>query len=321
MSSFNANSVGPAGPDPSVGPVDAPSLADAIAGNDAPSYDQMLTEFSDPSGTNSIEAEASRLLSESEVQDAGASPADEPEVVATPQVAPAAPQLDPVQAMLWQEIQAGRQAAATRDTQFAQILQALAPKAPAAPPIDPFADLPEKYNTPEIKEFLAIAKDKILAPFQGQLEQRIQAAQHERLTNQYASEAEAAATAVINSGYDLSGNDAAIVKDGLRDFALTLSHVHGGSPSQYKDALARVADSLVRGRQAHMNKSAKAKVANIAARPATPQHATPGMVPGQQQSAEYTAAEARAAGYRDHIDAIFDGGKKVLAMRARQGRG
>jgi len=123
-------------------------------------------------------------------------------------------------------------------------IEALKPRPAPVAPIDPFADLPEKFNTPEIKEFLKVAQDKILSPYQKQMEARIQEAQHTRLTNQYASEAEQAAQAVISSGYDLSGQDAAIVKDGLRDFALTLSHVHGGTPSQYKDALARVADSL-----------------------------------------------------------------------------
>jgi hypothetical protein len=218
-----------------------------------------------------------------------------------------------------QELQASRAAQAQQAQQFAELMKQFAPKQPEPAPIDPFANLPEKFNTPEIKEFLAVAKDKILAPFQSQLEQRIQAAQQERLVNQYASEADAAAQAVISNGYELSGNDAAIVKDGLRDFALTLSHVHGGSPSQYKDALARVADSLVRGRQAHMNKSAKAKVATLAPRPATQSAAQ--AIPPARQSADYSEAEARAAGYKDKLDAIFDDGKKVLAMRARQGRG
>jgi hypothetical protein len=220
-------------------------------------------------------------------------------------------------AAMFAQMQAQSQA---QQASFEKALASLAPKAPEAPPVDPFADLPEKFNTPEIKEFLKVAQDKILSPYQKQLENRIQAAQHERLTNQYASEAEQAAQAVISSGYELSGNDAAIVKDGLRDFALTLSHVHGGTPAQYKDALARVAESLVRGRQAHMNKASKAKVATLAPRPAARQNTAPGMVSGQQ-SADFSWAEAKAAGYLDTTDAVFDGYKKVLAMRARQGRG
>jgi hypothetical protein len=223
--------------------------------------------------------------------------------------------------MLMAELRASREAAAQRDAQFAQMLQQFAPQKPAAPAPDPFANLPDKFNTPEIKEFLQVAQEKILAPYQQQMEQRIEAARHERLVSQFTSEATQAAEAVIASGYDLGGQDAAIVRDGLRDFALTLSHVHGGTPAQYKDALARVADSLVRGRQAHMNKSAKAKVATLAPRPAA-QNAAPAMVAGKQQAEDWTSAEARAAGYLDPIEAIFDGGKKILAMRARnQGRG
>src|SRR5882757_4729628 len=267
MSSFVDSSPAPTHADPSVGPVSAPSLADALAGDTGtphsepqPNYEQILTEFSDSSGQNSIEAEADRQLAESVGQDAGASPvAEQGNTASAPPSSPAAQPLDPnTQAMLGMFQQMQNDGARREQLLLAQI-EALKPRPAPVAPIDPFADLPEKFNTPEIKEFLKVAQDKILSPYQKQMEARIQEAQHTRLTNQYASEAEQAAQAVISSGYDLSGQDAAIVKDGLRDFALTLSHVHGGTPSQYKDALARVADSLVRGRQAHMNKTAKAK--------------------------------------------------------------
>lgn len=316
--------------DPSGTPAGAPSLSEALEGNaSGPSaltaenqpYEQMLQEFSDSSGVNAIEAEASRALAESEGQDTGASPAAEPGVTASsPPVAPAAPQLDPNTQAMMTLIQSVQADSARREQLLLAQIEALKPKALEAPPVDPFANLPDKFNTPEIKEFLQVAQEKILAPYKNEMEGRIQKAQFDRQVNFLVTDATSTAEAIVSAGYDLQGEDAAIVKDGLRDFALVLTDKYGGTPAQYKGALTKIADSLVRGRQAHMNKAAKAKVATMA-RPVAKPNAASGVVPGQQP-ADYSWAEARAAGYQDMTDAVFDDGRKVLAMRARnQGRG
>lgn len=227
-----------------------------------------------------------------------------------------APQLDSNQMFQMQLVQQ-MQAMQAQQQAF---MDSLKPKAPAPTPVDPFDNLPEKYNTPEAKEFLRIAQERILAPYKAEMEGRIAQAQQERLTNQYSNEANQAAQSVLAKGFSFAGDESAVVTDGLRDLALTLSHIHGGTPAQYGESLNKLIDTAVNGRIKHLNSQAKAKVATRVA-PGAPRAQSVSAAIPQTPQTEPSLIEVRAAGYRDMEEARWNDFAKVHAKRARSGRG
>lgn len=242
--------------------------------------------------------------------------------------APPAPQLDANQqfmATMFAQMQAQAQA---QQQAFQAALAQLAPKPTEPAPVDPFADMPKELRAeieqnPALKAYTEYMAKKAQTPaeqFKQEFEERIQKAQQEREAVRYAQEAEAAAKAVLSQGFALEGQDAAIVADGLRDMALTLSHVHGGAPAQYQKALDRIINTAVNGRIKHLNSQAAAKVAQRAPAPNRPQVA-PQAIPPAAANREPTLEEIRAAGYRSAFEAGLDGDKRIIELRARRGRG
>lgn len=204
------------------------------------------------------------------------------------------------------------------------LMERLAPKAETAKPIDVFADLPEEFNTPELRKFgeylLKKAEGPVLAKEKA-LEDRILAAKNERQINQYSTEADSGAKATLATGFDLQGQDLQEVTDFLRDNLLVISHVHGKTPAEINSHVGKVFNKAVDARIRYLNSQAKTKVAarghvNPAAKPQT--NAQSGI---PQTGQRPSLAEARAAGYRDLFDAGLDFDRKILEMRARQSRG
>lgn len=237
-----------------------------------------------------------------------------------PSPAPA-PQLDASQQIMlgmFQQMQANQQA---QEARFAQMIEALRPKEAAPPPEDPFADLPDEYNTPEIKKFADYMRNKVLSPleqYKQQMEQRIAQASHQRTVQQYQHEALSAGQSWTQK-YGAQGQDATELSDWIRDQTLILAEAHGGSPAQYAPSIERMIDKAVALKQSQLNSKAKAAVgARRPNAPATPRPQANGSTIPSFQNRIPTDAEARAAGYKSAFDSALDGDAKVHKMWARQ---
>lgn len=232
-----------------------------------------------------------------------------------------APQLDPnqqFQLMLYQQMQESQK----QQMEFQrQLVESLRPPKQPEPEVDPLADLPEEFKSipgiDKLARYIHSKNRSEVQSFEQKLEARIQQAAAQREASRYGQEAESVGAKVLSRGFVFDQpNESAVVTDALRDMALSLSNVHGGSPAKYEQALNRVIDTAVRGRINHLNQQAKAKVA-LKHQPARPQIVATSSIPTTAQNTEPGIAEVRAAGYRDMGDARWDDFSKVHAKRAR----
>lgn len=250
----------------------------------------------------------------------GSSPGSGP-----PSPAPA-PQLDPTQQMMaamLQRMDAQQQA-------FERTLQQLAPKPPAPTPVDPLADMPpelraEVEKNPQLKLFTEWMTKKAATPaeqYKQDFERRIAEAQQQREVQRYETEADSVANGILGANFDFSKNPGFKnqAADAIRDWALSLSHAHGGTPAQYMEPLKNVVNGLVASQMVALNSKAKASVAQRQpGSVARPQAAGPAIPSFQNRTP--TDAEARAAGYKSAMDAALDGDRRVHQMWAKQARG
>lgn len=244
-------------------------------------------------------------------------------------VSSAPPQLDPQQqfmAAMFQQMQASQ---AAQEQRFQALMQQAFPK-PEAPPPDPLADMPPELRkavdgNPELKSFSEWIAKKSQAPteqYRQEMEKRIEQARFQNQVTQFQNEARQVADSILSRGYKLEGQAKQHVSDFLYDTALAITHARGGTPLQYLDAVAKVFDTGVQGRQAHLGETVKQKVAARQTPQATPgKVAAPGMVPGKQQAGPPSDAEIRQAGYANRTEAIMNGYRKVEQLRARRAQG
>jgi hypothetical protein len=217
-----------------------------------------------------------------------------------------------------------------QEQRFSQVLERFAPKAPEAPPPDPLARFSPELRAsiaanPELKKFTEELLREAAAPadsFRQEIEKRIEDAKFQRQVDQFQNEARQVAESVISSGYKLEGTAKQHVHDFLVDTALSLTNARGGSPIQYLEAVKKVFETGVQGRQAYLGEQVKQRVAT---RPTpqinAPRAAAPGMVSGQQAGPP-SEAELRQAGYANRTEAIMNGYRKVQQLRAlRMGQG
>lgn len=234
-----------------------------------------------------------------------------------------APQLDPqtqVMAALMQQM--ARQEEANRAFQQS-LIDRLAPKKE-----EPKPDVTERFSpklreaisaNPELKAFTEELLREAAAPteaYKKELETRIREASEARQASHFGWEAQQSVDKFLSRGYALDEGAKGPVSDLLRDFHLTVGHVHNLTPSQAAPHVAKAINQLVDARVKFLNSQAKAKVQARHA-PQPQQNAARAMVQAPQTP---TLAEARAAGYRDLFEAGLDGDAKILAMRARQGQ-
>ncbi len=258
-------------------------------------------------------------------EDTVASPVADPASTPPPAASSAPPQLDPTQQMFLGMYQQMQEQGAANQRAMSELVASLRPKQ-EAPPVDPFADMPPELRksidgNPELKAYTEYMAKKAQAPadqFRQDFEKRIEEAKFHRQVDQFKSEAQQVAESVISSGYKLDGTAKQHVHDFLVDTALSLTNARGGSPIQYLEAVKKVFELGVQGRQAHLGEQVKQRVAT---RPTpqigTPRAAAPGMVSGQQAGPP-TEAEIRQAGYANRTEAIMNGYRKVQQLRARQ---
>jgi hypothetical protein len=261
--------------------------------------------------------------------DTEASPVADPGSTPPPPASPAPPQLDPTQQMFLGMYQNMQEQAQANQRAMAELVASLKPKQ-EAPPVDPFADMPPDLRkaidgNPELKAYTEYMAKKAQAPadqYRQEIEKRIEDAKFQRQVDQFQNEARQVAESVISSGYKLEGTAKQHVHDFLVDTALSLTNARGGSPIQYLEAVKKVFETGVQGRQAYLGEQVKQRVAT---RPTpqinAPRAAAPGMVSGQQAGPP-SEAELRQAGYANRTEAIMNGYRKVQQLRAlRMGQG
>lgn len=241
----------------------------------------------------------------------------------------APPQLDPQQQFMVGVLQHIQASQAAQEQRFQALMQQILPKQEVPPP-DPFADMPPELRkaidaNPELKAYTEYMAKKAAAPteqYRQEMEKRIEQARFQNQVTQFQNEARQVADTIISRGYKLEGTAKQHVSDFLYDTALAITHARGGTPLQYVDAVAKVFDTGVQGRQAYLGETVKQKVAARQTPQATPARtAAPGMVPGKQQAGPPTDAEIRLAGYANRTEAIMNGYRKVEQLRARRAQG
>lgn len=261
-------------------------------------------------------------------EDAVASPVADPGTPPQTPASPAPPQLDPTQQFMVGVLQQMQSQAQAQEQRFQALLQQVLPK-PEPKPVDPFADMPPELRkaidaNPELKAYTEYMAKKAAAPvdsYRQEMEKRIEEAKFQNQVTQFQNEARQVADTILGRGYKLEGTAKQHVSDFLYDTALALTNARGGTPSQYLEAVQKVFDTGVQGRQAFLGEKIKQQVASRPTPQAPARAAAPGMVPGKQQAGPPTDAEIRLAGYANRTEAIMNGYRKVEQLRARRAQG